>query len=69
MELSGKQLMQPKNFCNAEEGRGDSSDHRPSRFALAQTALSESSSLALCTDEGGAEYREEERTYCKGNGK
>lgn len=38
------------------------------RFALAQTALSESSSLALCTDEGDAEYREEERTYYKGNG-
>lgn len=30
MELADKQLMQPKNFCNAEKGRGDSSDHRPS---------------------------------------
>lgn len=29
-ELTDKQLLQPKHFCNVEEGRGDSSDRGPS---------------------------------------
>lgn len=34
VELTDKQLLQPKNFCNAEEGRGDSSDRGPSQICF-----------------------------------